>query len=471
MQDILILVLVNFIFYFRIIRYEAIIDDQLVPKLRERNFVKKFFQHLHATAYSDLPLAHFQRILVHTANAILIYLVFGSNTVSLAAALLWSVNPINTQGVAWLNGIGYSMSANLVLTMYLLPILSPVFYFMTLWWHLTAFPAPIMFIAYGRPWFALMIVMIPVVGFLVKWRIPFGKAQKDATIGQRAKMKVKEFRNIYLRKFVFVAKTYGYYFWLSLIPKRLGMFHSFGYAFGVTKEDTEYWQKPSAFFYFALVTALGNVYLIARFWGTPLSSGLLWFDVFIAQWCNVVIMHQTTSDRYCYLPSIGLMYALAWVTLQIYSPLFWIFFTFYAVKLTYYLPGYKNMDHFIEYNLIEQPDNFAAWNWKGILEREKGRMFSALYAWSLGLRHKPNDFRLNINVAFALKQLGNYIEAEKYLDAAKKGMPENIYDEHMETIKKEEVDLLMRAGMQRAKEGRIITPAQAGFNRFIRRHK
>lgn len=123
--------------------------------------------------------------------------------------------------------------------------------------------------------------------------------------------------------------------------------------------------------------------------------------------------------------------------------------TAYAVKMFYYIPAYRNMEKYIDYNLHEQPDQFAAWNWKGVIERGKGRIFSAMHYWSIGLRYKETSFRINYNLAMAFKDLGQLKRAEKFLEAARKGIPPEILARHIEQLNREEADIQRRMGMQR----------------------
>ena len=97
-------------------------------------------------------------------------------------------------------------------------------------------------------------------------------------------------------------------------------------------------------------------------------------------------------------------------------------FTFYITKLFYYIPAYENMERHIDYNLQDHPDQFACWNWKGILEREKGRMFSAMYYWSIALRYQPTSFRVNYNMAILFKDLGYHDQAQKFFKDAEAGL-------------------------------------------------
>ncbi|MFA6142491.1 MAG: hypothetical protein WC738_04260, partial [Candidatus Omnitrophota bacterium] len=248
MQKILILLAINILAYIRTLNYEPIVDDQLVPKTKGKNIIDTFFLHLHCLGYTNYRLARIQRILVHAAVAVLIYLAFGANEVSFFAALLFSINPANNSGAIWLNGIGYSMSALCVLLMILWPGGAVLPYMYTMAWHVTPVFAPLLFLLKGPWWLVFLIVPYIGLAWLVNWKIPLFKAQKDATLDVRAKVKPTAMRKLYLRKLGFIVKTYGYYLWFALLPRRIGLYHTFGYSFGLGKKDTEKWQALTPFF-------------------------------------------------------------------------------------------------------------------------------------------------------------------------------------------------------------------------------
>lgn len=460
MSKILILIAVNLIVYFRLLRYEYIIDDQLVPKGKGRNIFETLIFQLHALKYSNKEVEHLLRILVHTAVSVMIYLAFGRSEISFVAALLFSVNPSNNQGVCWLNGIGYSMSALCVLLMVAAPAWSILPYLYTLAWHVTAVFAPILFLAKG-PWY-MVFLLVPYIGigWALSWKIPVLKAQKNATLDVRVKSPNAPMRMITPRKLVFVIKCYGYYFFMSLLPRRLGLYHTFGYSYGLAKRDTTKWESISPLFWSSLALILANVAIMVHYWGTPLAYGIFWYSLFIGQFCNFIMIQQPIAERYLYLPNVGLMYALAWVMFQTgYAyTIAAIFLTAYLSKLIYFMPAYKNMQSYVDYSLQDFPDQFALHNWQGVLHRDKNRLFSSMAAWALGLRYRDYDFRLNFNMAHCLGAMGFYKESLKYYEKAGEGLAE-------EDAKEEHRKIL--ADARAIIEGRL-RKAEGGDPRIIR---
>jgi len=317
---------------------------------------------------------------------------------------------------------------------------------------MTAFPAPLLFLAgfcirsHASPWWSLLIILYVAIAILAKGKVPFGKVQENATMKYRWAEVIPAFKSIGLGKIVFTVKSYAYYHWLTLLPRRLGLYHTFGYAYNLTKKDTDHWSIMSPLFFLGILTIAGHGWAIWYFWGTPLAFGLIWFDLFIAQWSNLVQLHQTISERYCYLPAVGLMIALAYA-IHMYLPfeiariVSYCIVTAYAVKLMMYLPAYKDMEKYVDKNLQEFPDQFAAWNWAGILHREKGRVFSAMYHWAIGLRHNPTSFRLNFNMGMAFRDLGYLDQAQLYMDRAEQGLPPELLEKHKKVIDEEKAKI------------------------------
>lgn len=450
-----------FFMYIRILPYDYIIDDQLVPKGKGKNFIHTFWLQLTCRKYCNRYVEHLQRIAVHAIVCCLIYRAFGQTEIAFVAAMLFAVNPVNNNGVAWLNGIGYSVSTACVLAMIMAPVAAGIPYLWSLWWHVTAFPAPFLFLFNGQPLAALWILPYILVIVFTKGKVPFGKVQDNATLDKRIAIKGKLFTQIWLGKFIFVFKTYGYYHWLTLFPVRLGLYHTFGYAFGLTKKDTDHWCIMSPLFFVGILTASAHLWVISHFWGSSLAFGLIWFDLFIAQFCNLLLIQQTITERYCYLPAVGMMMALAWSLyhwLPVDQARLWAvgIGAAYATKLFYYIPAYRDMEKYVDMNIHEFPDQFAAWNWAGVLHREKGRIFSAMYHWAIGLRYQPTSFRLNFNMAMAFKQLGYADQAEQYLERAEQGLPPEVIAEHKATIDKERTEIKIMAG--KASPKRMVIP-------------
>lgn len=104
---------------------------------------------------------------------------------------------------------------------------------------------------------------------------------------------------------------------------------------------------------------------------------------------------------------------------------FAVIFTFYIVRLSLFLPAYKNDFWHIEFNLIEQWDNlrarFARAYHKFKLKEYRGAYFDYMVVY----QKYPNDFKLNYNIANMLLAQGLIDEAEKYIGQAEQNFYQN----------------------------------------------
>ena len=110
-------------------------------------------------------------------------------------------------------------------------------------------------------------------------------------------------------------KTYGYYFRLCLFPYKLGLYHQFLYGQGTNQTDNKKAYYLDWDFRFGVAVIVLTMVMCIFFWG-PVAWGLLWFGVNIAMWNNFMTIQQQIAERYCYLPNVGLMFALANVILM-----------------------------------------------------------------------------------------------------------------------------------------------------------
>jgi hypothetical protein len=242
-------------------------------------------------------------------------------------------------------------------------------------------------------------------------------------------------KKIDLKKLIIVFKTLGHYAYLCIFPIRLGMCHEYLSVFGLTKKETDKYMKLDIFFFLGIgivLVVLAN--LIWKFY-TPLF-GLLWFLIFTLQWLNFIVISHLISERYVYLANIGLMYLLA--SLIIGTPFMWIFLTFYAVRLFYFIPAYKDIVCYWKSNTENFPIVAMGWNQLGLAQLQFGNTGSALDSWIRGVQERPNDFRLNYNTANLLLGCGQAVEALRFVKVAEENLdPKNGY-----AFWKDKIDLI-----------------------------
>ena len=136
----LIIILANFIVYFRTLSYDMVIDDncrKFHEKDLHKNLLVRIFRLTKYSGYGGIPLAydHLLTLLLHTSVCVAIYYCLGGSTLSFITALLFSVNPSNNQVSIWLNGKRFAVTTILTLLAYGLGPFGVIFYIISPIWH------------------------------------------------------------------------------------------------------------------------------------------------------------------------------------------------------------------------------------------------------------------------------------------------------------------------------------------------
>lgn len=397
--------------YYRTINYQFIIDDHdhiKKPEEATKNFWLRLWEHFYGIKITNLKLTHTISIGIHAFVSSLIYIIFGSNNVSFLAAMLFALNPVNNQCSIWLSGRAYAISAMLLLIGLLFMPLLPLFYGLANWWSISSLFAPALFIILKPHWFGLLVpIGILLITHKTKECFNAGKSRYDGAtdvMGEKS-----------LRKLIIVFKTLGYYFVLCLFPMKLGMCHDYLSTFGLTKEETDKWWKIDIFFFMGIAVAL-LASLSLFYSNNTMLFGMFWFVLFAAQWLNFIVISHLITERYMYLANVGLMYVLA--QLIIGTPFMWIFLTFYAVRLWYFMPAYKDIGSYWRSNTENFSHVAMGWNQLGLAQLNFGNTGSALDSWVRGVQERPCDFRLNYNAANLLLGSGLTQQAVKFIKTA-----------------------------------------------------
>ena len=439
--EIISIILFNLLFYSRCLFFGRVSDDRL-PKDHKRIAPKNFLHNLWLgfkwhTQTSD-KVAHAVNLIIHTLNCILIYFAFGRNNLSFLTALLFAINPVNTQGGAiWLSGRHYALGATFVLLMFLFPLISPIFYFLGLsYGNFNVLVSPLFFLP-TKYWFWGLLFL---GGFIFKRKIIKTQiAGKEVT----ATPVMKEIKPY---KLILFFKTFGYYTQLCLFPLRLGFYHKFLYFWGMSKQDNKECLRLNWSFWKGLIITLAVVVLIIFNWNNFLGFGLFWWTMGIFIWCNLITIQQAIGERYAYLPNCGLILALAYIIIKLPHPFNIIaittFFVFYAFKLWFYTRAYKDEKYFAQHNLYDFPDFHQNYVWLGLLYQEQGRRYETLGAWLDALELRPLDFKTLFNTGQILGEIGHLQDAWNTFEKAKQSLvPETAEKELLAVIEKRQAVL------------------------------
>ena len=403
---ILLIILTNLLFYLRTLDFPGVCDDIPVfnqPIPMPKSWWTYFWYHLHGRKYFSWKFAHWQTFIVHTLNCVLIYLALGRNHVSAMTALLFSINPINNQCSIWISGKGYSQNTACALLMWLFPYFSVIPYLYGTYFcgpSILLFPLVFLFTKYK--WLSLLII-------LGLWREhcrifdsrPNSKYMTESN---------QELKTIAPRKIIIMFKTFGYYFVNMILALRVGFYHKYLFLHGVNAETNKDSYKIDKYFFLGVCITLLTLY--------TRHIGLIWFVVTLGMWSNLISFNQTISNRYAYLPNIGLLFFLS--SLFIHFPiLFIILMTYYITKLISFTYFYKNEYWSIEHSCIEQPDFFYPWQNRSVHCFQNNNFHGALGNMLKANELRPNDWKITYNLSQIYMSLGNLSAAKDFYEKAK----------------------------------------------------
>lgn len=419
LNQILLIVLINLVVYFRTFKYGWVSDDILSSSFNKPDFkppknkFKYFWLHLRGTYLENTDIARAINIVVHTINCLLIWWVFGHNNVSFLASILFAINPINTQGGSiWVSGKSYSISTMLALLMFVMPILSPLWYYLCSFFSGNALLSPLYFMETPYPVYAFL----PFIMGLFLRRV----------IATKMDVKAQTFNNemsqIYPRKLILAVKTYGYYVRQCLYPVNLGLYHSFIWGVGVNKTYNKKCYALNKDFWAGILTIVASI-VFMYFDKSSAKLGLFWFIINVFMWLNLITIQQQIAERYLYLPNVGMMFFLACLIIN-YPIVITVFIVFYLTRLWWYMPAYINDYWHMLYNVCE--DKYAHYPWCELaMKYFSDNNFTAAYTmWCEAHHRSPFDFKPLFNISTMLIVMGRFDEARDFLENAANNMYE-----------------------------------------------
>lgn len=353
---------------------------------------------------------HLLALLIHIAIGISIYFAFGQNEISFITALLYSTNPVNNQATIWPGGRGYALPILSLMIAMAVPILSPILIYFGMWFTIGFHGIPLALIG-SSSWYLLPVAL---VCLLIHGR-KFTKAIKlKSGFESFTADKTYDFGKV-----IIFIKTYGFYLILCLIPFKITFYHSFlqSLAGSMKEKWHSIWDK---FFWFGLFGIIGTVVYCSLYWG-PIAWGLLAFLLTIAPFCNVIRANQEIAERFCALPNLFLMYALAQV-IAFNPAIVTAFIAFYATRTFYTIVMYKDEYFITELAIIEDPQAWWAWHCRAMKRWDTQSYKEALILWVMAKLISPKEFKVLINIATCLRLLKNDKEAEEYLKFAEENI-------------------------------------------------
>jgi hypothetical protein len=412
--NILIILAVNLILFWRSIFYSYVSDD--IPTFHNRppfkNKFHKWFLWSIGSWKCKSRYEHILTLFLHSLVGVFIYLGFGANQVSFWAALLFSCNPANNQGSIWISGRGYVLPPLMLLISLTSPFLAPICLWAMPYFNL-GFVMPLTLVGSKSAYFLAIMPFI--------WWFWLKKFKKDVSYKANFEQ-VDEDRKFHLGKIILAIKTVGFYFMLGLIPFRITFYHSFlqavagsGKKKGYTLKDKFLWIGVGIGAFWVLYTAY-NWYFFRK-WDT-ISYGLWWFFIMIAPFSNLKRLHQEISERYIYTPLIGLMLALATAIVN-YPIVCAVILAIYITKFSCVMHMYQDDYWILEHAVIEDPKAWFAWHMRALKRWEAQSYREALVNWVMAKLISPTEFKLLFNISCVLRLLKKDKEAQEYFALAK----------------------------------------------------
>ena len=363
----------------------------------------------------DARKHHALNILTQWVNLLLGYNLlnhlFGPN-IAFLSMLLFSVHPCGVQTVGWISGVNYLFSLfwalvsfNAVLYVTNLYFLIPLISFTTLFSCATLLPGCFNFIilllmGYFNAAIPAAIIGIYMLLSLGKWSVDFRvKAFKEQQMGKST--------FVYFRKIIVMVKTFWYYVKMVLFPKRLGLFHTWGYHFEDTIEhiNHEFWLG------LASLLIYGAIAFIAP---PSIKFGFIWAFIYLLIFSNFITAQQFVSERYAFISIFGTSIACAYA-LQNFPILIAFLIGICVMRIWVHLPTFKNEVRFYESNCFNFPESEVAMGNLGVAYLNHGMPNKSLDTWQEASRQNALYDVPWYNLYSICKQNGDIQGAKKFL--------------------------------------------------------
>lgn len=335
---------------------------------------------------------HRLNILLFCGISVMVYTFLAtivSEPIAFLATLLWIVHPTGVQTVGWISGIGYVLAAFFMLLglnaavllghtplfqnpLYTLTILGiyGLCQFLAFRSQFTSLAIAAV-LAYLQLWpFAVVAGLIAVLG-LIRTFLEVVSVRSHTFKQQQMEASTR----FHPKKLIVVGKTLYYYCKLAIFPKRLGLYHTFGYHYPlpwIEWEDRYFWGG----------LGLGLGMLVAAFTlPPPIPFAVLWWFSFLVFVLNWITVHQFVAERYLWLPVISVCLLVA-----TFAPpwLFWILFGLALMRTWAHLPTYYNELMFYQSNVWNHPTSEVAYGNLGVTYLRMQLPGSAVDHWNLG---------------------------------------------------------------------------------------
>ena len=410
-ERVCIILVANLIFFFKTLKLKYASDDvpifQAPPKYKNK-WHKRFLQLIAGCRISPQE-DHALTTILQGITASLVYIAFGANDISFLTALLFSFCPANNQVSVWISGRWYMLVAILLLLSMITPWLAPLWLF----WastHPAGFFSGVVFL--GSKWWYISLL----VPLAILYRL---KTIKFMVNRKRDIESVDEDKKFNINRLVVAIKTYGFYALLCIVPFKLTFYHNFMQSMAGNEIFRKKAYAKDKWFYLGLAL-IG--YLIYSFWHWgPIGWGLLWYTIAIGPYSNLYRCQQEIAERYLYIGSIGLLYALSNIIIA-HPIVIAVFLSAYATRLYVYMNAFMDDYWLLEFAVAEDPGAWYAWHTRARKRFDQGAIREALNMWVMAKMISPKEFKLLLNIGVLLKAIGKHKEAEEFFVKAEENI-------------------------------------------------
>ena len=422
-EKICILALAQLIFFAKTVTYKYTSDDIPVwqeSKKLQLGFFKKAFLMIEGSIRTTTQADHFLTTLIHAAVSILVYLAFGANDVSYAAAWLFAFNPINNQGSVWISGRTYPLTTLLYLTAFTFPLAAPATTVLAMHYP----------IGFCMAWITVLISPYMLIPFAVGILI-YQKRFRGLIANKVKKEMFAADKKIDLIKAVYAIKTFAFYTVHALIPIKTTFYHSFMQSMAGSGKAKA--GKLDRYFWSGLIFIALIIYQFTRPW-SMVSFGLLWWIAGIAPFLNTFRLSQEIAERYAYVPLPGLMFVLASI-LAPYPQAIIALVSIYACRLWFYMDAFHDDYYLVEQACLNSPDSWFAWHIRALRRWDVESHKEAMILWTMAKMIHPRECKVLFNLATMLKLHKQDKEAEAFLKEAEKNVPPGQEEEYKQLFK------------------------------------
>jgi len=333
-------------------------------------------------------------------------------SVAWMATILLAVHPLGAQTIAWISGIGYITSL-----LFTTAALNFALMATAVGWTGDSTTLIASMVAFGfLQWMAVeaqfaVIGVTAILAFLGLW--PFAivaglislavclNTFGESVTKRRATFKAQKMErstHIYPRKIVTVMKTLFYYTRMAFFPKRMGLYHTFGYHY-----EMPYIEHEDRYFVGGILVTLAMASAFIFPASLAVRLAIIWFVAFIAVFLNWITAHQFVSERYVWIPALGMCLIAA---AHLPPAIYWALFGIALARTWAHIPTYYNETQFYQSNITNFPDSEVALGNLGVVYQNRGMVGTAMDTWAIGAQISP-EYDVNwYNLSSLLRSRG-----------------------------------------------------------------